>query len=312
MVGITTYTSLSSSRVTGSSTSATAQPVAADDKTGATTSTGSTGTSSTVSNLARQLSEAAVRAETRDTSLSHKELGQKATALLNQITGDSYFANKAQHNAEVPNTDDPELLARAKQATSFVNGSGSNPFKGMSRDQLALITYDDSGTFTTNERRAAWEEAYSQEEAWRQKAVAKAMDEYNRTGKLTNFFSEVLEHYKSLPAIEQAQYPEDYAADLQQKIDLDFNYMTHRAEGKGSSATSLIEQLVSAGPYARKETDGASSPVATQSSSATQSASEVTTAIITIAPLPEVQPVHSQNKMPNAQETVVRQKLIIA
>lgn len=201
MVGITTYTSLSSSRVTGSSTSATAQPVAADDKTGATTSTGSTGTSSTVSNLARQLSEAAVRAETRDTSLSHKELGQKATALLNQITGDSYFANKAQHNAEVPNTDDPELLARAKQATSFVNGSGSNPFKGMSRDQLALITYDDSGTFTTNERRAAWEEAYSQEEAWRQKAVAKAMDEYNRTGKLTNFFSEVLEHYKSLPAI---------------------------------------------------------------------------------------------------------------
>ena len=278
MVGITTYTSLSSSRVTGSSTSATAQPVAADDKTGATTSTGSTGTSSTVSNLARQLSEAAVRAETRDTSLSHKELGQKATALLNQITGDSYFANKAQHNAEVPNTDDPELLARAKQATSFVNGSGSNPFKGMSRDQLALITYDDSGTFTTNERRAAWEEAYSQEEAWRQKAVAKAMDEYNRTGKLTNFFSEVLEHYKSLPAIEQAQYPEDYSADLQQKIDLDFNYMTHRAEGKGSSATSLIEQLVSAGPYARKETDGASSPVATQSSSATQSASEVTTA----------------------------------
>ena len=150
MVGITTYTSLSSSRVTGSSTSATAQPVAADDKTGATTSTGSTGTSSTVSNLARQLSEAAVRAETRDTSLSHKELGQKATALLNQITGDSYFANKAQHNAEVPNTDDPELLARAKQATSFVNGSGSNPFKGMSRDQQALITYDDSGTFTTN------------------------------------------------------------------------------------------------------------------------------------------------------------------
>ena len=62
MVGITTYTSLSSSRVTGSSTSATAQPVAADDKTGATTSTGSTGTSSTVSNLARQLSEAETRA----------------------------------------------------------------------------------------------------------------------------------------------------------------------------------------------------------------------------------------------------------
>lgn len=55
----------------------------------------------------------------------------------------------------VPNTDDLELLARAKQATSLVNGSGSNPFKGMSRDQLALIAYDDSGTFTVNEQRAA-------------------------------------------------------------------------------------------------------------------------------------------------------------
>ena len=56
----------------------------------------------------------------------------------------------------------------------------------------------------------------------------------------------------SLPAIEQAQYPENYAADLQQKIDLDFNYMTHRAEGKGNSPTNLIEQLVTAGPYTNK------------------------------------------------------------
>lgn len=41
-------------------------------------------------------------------------------------------------------------------------------------------------------------------------------------------------------------------------------------------------------------------------------ASEVTTAIITIAPLPEVHPVHSQNKVPSTQESVVRQKLTIA
>lgn len=254
MLGITTYTSLSGSRLTGSNSSATgqAQAVATDDKASATTSTGNTSTSSTVSNLARQLGEAATRAEARDASLDHKALGQKASALLDQIIGDRYYANKAQHDAEVPDTNDPELLARAKQATSFVNGSGSNPFKGMSRDQLALITYDESGTFTTNERHAAWREAYDQEETWRQKVVAKAMDEYNRTGKLTNFFTEVLAHYKGLPAIEQAQYPEDYAADLQQKIDLDFNYMTHRAEGKGSSPASLIEQLAAASPYTNK------------------------------------------------------------
>ncbi|MNQ95422.1 hypothetical protein D3C85_1109790 [compost metagenome] len=41
-------------------------------------------------------------------------------------------------------------------------------------------------------------------------------------------------------------------------------------------------------------------------------ASEVTTAIMTIAPLPEVQPVHSQNSVPSIQASVVRQKLTIA
>lgn len=41
-------------------------------------------------------------------------------------------------------------------------------------------------------------------------------------------------------------------------------------------------------------------------------ASAVTTAIITIAPLPDVQPVHSQNSVPSIQAVVVRQKLTIA
>ncbi len=41
-------------------------------------------------------------------------------------------------------------------------------------------------------------------------------------------------------------------------------------------------------------------------------ASEVTTAIITIAPLPDVQPVHSQNNVPRMQESVVRQEFTIA
>ena len=209
-------------------------------------SSSNAGGSATVSNLAFQLSEAASRAEARDSAFSHNELGQKAVSLLNQITGDNYLPNKAQHDAEKPNTDDPARSARAKQATDFTNGSASNPFKGMSSDQLALIAYDDSGSFTVNERRAAWVESRSQEEAWRQKVCQKAMDEYNRTGKMTNFFTEVLEHYKALPRIEQAQYPADYASDLQGKIDLDFNYMTHRAEGKGTSPTSLFEYLMAA------------------------------------------------------------------
>ncbi|MGQ5490734.1 hypothetical protein ACUH78_17970 [Thauera sp. ZXT1-4] len=271
MVGITNYTFLSSSRLGGTTTGQTqAIPGARAADTAATVS-GSTAGS--VSPLARQLNEAAVRAEARDASLSRKELGQKATALLDQIIGDSYHFNQARHDAEVPDTDDPALLARARQATDFVNGHGSNPFAGLSRDQLALIAYDDSGTFTVNERRAAYLEGAEQEQVWRRQVVAQAMDEYNRTGKLTNFFKEVLAHYEGLPAIEQAQYPEDYAEKLQELIDLDFNYMTHRAEGKGRSPASLIDQVFAAGPYAAgKESVSKADDVSTTAAAAASTA----------------------------------------
>ncbi|MDP3637843.1 MAG: hypothetical protein Q8R51_10715 [Azonexus sp.] len=213
----------------------------------------------TISNLARQLAASASRAEERDRTLTRSELADKAKSILNQVVGDAYYANKARHDGEVPKTSDPELLARAKQATAFVNDAArggsaiKNPFAGLSQEQLANVIYDESGTYTVNERHAAWRESYDQEEAWRVKVAQQAMDEYNRTGKLTNFFSEVLEHYKSLPAIEQAQYPKGYAADLQSKIDLDFNYRTHRAEGKDTDPLSLIETLFEQSPQQTDE-----------------------------------------------------------
>ncbi|MCQ3032521.1 hypothetical protein NLO88_17860 [Pseudomonas syringae] len=199
---------------------------------------------SSISSLSLQLSESAARASARESSLSRKELGAKASELLSQISGDGYFANKKAIDAEAPDTDDPVLLARAENATQFVNGSGKNPFAGMSSDQLSLIIYDDSGSFTTNERRAAWSESFDQESVWRQKVAANAMAEYNGTGKLTKFFTAALEHYKDLPAIEQAQYPESYEAKLQGWIALDFNYKTHTAEGTGS-ALDVINKVLS-------------------------------------------------------------------
>ncbi len=203
----------------------------------------------TISTLARQLAASADRADDRDKKLTRSELSDKAKTLLNQVQGDAYFANKAKHDSEVPNTSDPELLKRAKQATEFVNSaarggtSEKNPFSGLSREQLANIIYDDSGNYTINERRAASYEAYNQEEAWREKVIAKGMAEYNSTGKMTNFFKSVLSHYQELPAIEQAQYPASYAADLENKIKLDFNFQTHRAEGDGFDPASIFETL---------------------------------------------------------------------
>lgn len=204
----------------------------------------------TVSNLGLQLADSASRAEAREKTLTRSELGEKAKNILNQIVGDAYYAGKELHDSEVPKTSNPELLARAKQATSFINDASRgghsviNPFAGLSREQLSNIIYDDSGTYTVNERHAAWRESYDQEEAWREKVVAKAMDEYNRTGKLTEFFKSVLSYFKELPVIEQAQYPTDYASNLEYKINQDFNYLMHRAEGKSKDAKNLIETLL--------------------------------------------------------------------
>ena len=138
-----------------------------------------------VSSLSRLLNDAAVRAETRDAITNRDGLAAIAQSTAHELYGESYTRNKAIHDAEVPNSDDSQRLAQAKQATAFTNGQGSNPFKGMSRDQLALIAYDDSGAFTVNERRAALSEADDQEYQWRVKVVAKMMDDYNRTGKIS-------------------------------------------------------------------------------------------------------------------------------
>ncbi|EJM69128.1 hypothetical protein PMI29_02056 [Pseudomonas sp. GM49] len=201
--------------------------------------------SSTVSTLASQLSEASVRAQARDARLTRTELSWMAKNTLNELDSDHYTANKSKHDSEVPDTDNAELLARAKSATKYTNGLGKNPFSGMPMDQLALITYDDSGTFTVNERRAALQESAKQEFAWRQKVVAEAEYEYNSTGKLTKFFQSVLDHYKGLPPVEQAQYPNDYETKLKDWIDLDFNYFTNIAEGKKKMDTeSFVSRIL--------------------------------------------------------------------
>lgn len=63
------------------------------------------------------------------------------------------------------------------------------------------------------------------------KVVAEAEHEYNTTGKLTKFFQSVTIE-EGLPQIEQAEYPSDYESRLNGLITLDFNYLTHVAEGK--------------------------------------------------------------------------------
>jgi hypothetical protein len=175
--------------------------------------------------LSRQLSESAARAEKRDNDMSRSQLGDLARKLKVQFIGDIYQANKARHNLEVPDTKDPELLERARQATEFLTRkfagdyTGKNPFTGLSREQLNVIVYDDAGPYTVNERRAAWGASQNIEQEWRTKVLAAAqVESASNSGKVPAFYTEVLAHYKSLPLIEQAQYPNDYEASLQARI----------------------------------------------------------------------------------------------
>ena len=119
---------------------------------------------------------------------------------------------------------------------------------------MDAVVYDNSGSFTVSERRAAFVQVEKIEEAWREKVVAEANYEYNSTGKLTNFYTSALDHYKSLPNIEQAQYPSDYAEKLKKWISMDFNFITDKAEGTGSGnlLTDVADKLYSLISSSRK------------------------------------------------------------
>lgn len=204
-----------------------------------------------ISSLASQLAASAAYSSAKNKGLGFDELGDKARALLDQIVGAGFARNRARNDSEVPKATDAASLERARAATAFANGtfkdnvgSEPNPFAGMSSEQLATIAYDESGTFTANERYAAYRESYQQEQIWRTAVVARMQEEYNSTGKQTNFFKEVLAHYEGLPLMEQVQYPKDYAADLKEKIKRDFNYRDSVVSGGGPDPVSAAKSLL--------------------------------------------------------------------
>ncbi|KHN93604.1 hypothetical protein BSK71_17460 [Pectobacterium actinidiae] len=198
-----------------------------------------------VSSLARQLSDAATRAEARDSSNSRGKLASYAHSVIEELAGSSYESRRKALAEELPDTDDPQLLARAKQANNFANGHGSNPFKGLSRDQLSLIIYDDSNTFTVNERRAALHESNEIESAWSHRVVAQSKQEWNAGEfKQTEFFKLVLEHYEGLPLIEQVQAPANYESRLKHLIEMDYNFVTGEPGKNAHSLNSLLDLLL--------------------------------------------------------------------
>jgi hypothetical protein len=197
-----------------------------------------------ISSLANRLSKAENFSAGANSNLSHDQLGEKVQKNIERINYPLTGQNKARMAKDVPEPSDASALASASAASDYVNNlSGPNPFAGLSREQLSMIANDESGTFTTNEKYAAYRQAYDEEQVWRSKAVAEAMEEYHGTGKLTDFFKSALEHFNELPSAEQSLYPKDYATDLQEKIDLDFNYFTNMPHGLPGKADISLANL---------------------------------------------------------------------
>jgi hypothetical protein len=121
--------------------------------------------------------------------------------------------------------------------------SKPNPFAGLSREQLSIIANDESGSFTTNEKRAAYRQASAEEQAWRSRAVDEAMNEYHRSGKLTAFFSSALAHFEELPVTEKSLYPENYVEELREKVRIDLNYFTNMPCGSPETAEISLAKL---------------------------------------------------------------------
>ncbi|MBT2771183.1 hypothetical protein J7J47_02920 [Halomonas sp. ISL-60] len=234
MIKVNSYLQQPPTQATESNTSRTSSAIKHVDN------TGSDKTSEpNLSPLARQLNEAQARADARDASMDRDTLASKAKELTGNFYGSAYRQHKERYDAEVPSTDDPILLDRAKQATEFANGHGSNPFKGLSPDQLTLIIYDESSSFTFNERRAAWDEQADQRQAWKQQVVAEIMRESREKGTIIGGLTKVLEHYENLPPIEQAQYPDFWLASLSAQI----THYSGKAPLSGGSHTSLLELM---------------------------------------------------------------------
>lgn len=175
-----------------------------------------------ISTLAGRLSRAAGVSGSANAGLARNALASKVLDNIHAILYPLDDEHKAAAALQAPAPNDAQSAASASAATAFVDdNSKPNPFAGLSREQLSTISNDESGTFTINEKRAAFMQAYNEEQAWRSMIVEKAMREWNETGKLTEFFKQVRAHFLELPQMEQVLYPANYASDLAGKIGMD-------------------------------------------------------------------------------------------
>ena len=176
-----------------------------------------------ISTFARQLSECAERAAVRDKTLSRDALRDLADRLRGELRSDRYTNGDVSKVFDrIPSTD-PKLVARDQQAVRYNisviyrENNVPSPFSELSRQELVLIAYDEGNTFTVNERYAALRGANEYEQRLRSDFGRRSQAGFfNHHPYL--FYAEPLAQYRSIPLIEQVQYPDDYESSLETRM----------------------------------------------------------------------------------------------
>lgn len=119
-----------------------------------------------------------------------------------------------QADRELPPSSDPQRLRQAEQATQSLYGRAPNPFAGMSRAALADIVYDESGTYTINERYAAAAQRAEIDRTYWTPLFQRAQ----ASGDWRAVIEAGIAFYNNLTPLEQTAYPANYLQLMQQYL----------------------------------------------------------------------------------------------
>lgn len=197
-------------------------------KDASTKETSAGGDTVSISPLGRALAAAVARADAATKDLGRAELRSLVERTRKTVHNEEWHRDAKKLATELPQGADAGRADIAQKAVKFIERlttlprppglERDNPFYGLSRAELAAIEYDETGSFTMNERRAASSEAGRQYGEWSVEVCARARDESARTGKTTHFYREILAYFEALPAIEQVALPDGYMDRLRAEV----------------------------------------------------------------------------------------------
>lgn len=161
----------------------------------------------------------------RQASMTPSELRQLYNKTqLHDIPNFGQLISSRNYNAEdlLPQTDNPERIAKAQQAIDFAIGLSylppkhkPNPFAGMARSDLSAMVYDDTNTYSDAERYAAYGEMKKQDQAYFSQLSARTANNNDNR----ELFKGILEYFDALPPVEKSAYPEGHRDTMQGLLD---------------------------------------------------------------------------------------------